>query len=89
MLQTYDNCPCHMLAYNDFLYHLLNETIWHKCWEEDVWLSGIAVQSNSSNSPLLIPHRKLGNYSLGTRNSYSLTSQHQDLYKLMLDTFNK
>ena len=66
-----------------------NPAIWGKHLEEDVRLPSLAPQSNSSNCIVLIPHRLLGNYLLGTRNSYSLPAQHicKTLYKSMFDTY--
>ena len=49
---------------------------------------GLAPLSNISNCIVLILYRQLGNYLLGTSESYSLATQHihRTLYKSMFDT---
>ena len=39
-------------------------------------MSGLALQSSRSRCPLLILHRQLGKYLLGTRESYGSIAQH-------------
>ena len=65
----YDNSLCHKVAHVLFFI----ETMWGKHWEEDAGLSGLAMQSNSSNCLVLISHRQLGNYLVGTGKSYGPT----------------
>ena len=50
---------------------------------EYVGLLGIAVQSNSSNCPVIMPHRQLDKCLLRTRQSHGLKAQH------FQKTFNK
>ena len=66
----YVNSPWHKVA--GFLW--FNEAIWGKHWEKDVWLSGFALQSNSSICLVWILHRQLGNYLAGTGRSYGPTA---------------
>ena len=54
-----------------------------KHWEEYVGMLGLVPQSKSSNSLVLILHRKLDNYLLSTGESYNLRAQniHKTLYR--------
>ena len=58
-----------MAQHKEFPYPLFSEAIWGKHREKDVGLSGLALQNNSSNYPVLILNRQLGNYLLSTRES--------------------
>ena len=52
---------------------------WSHAWQilrRRCWTVRPALQSSSSNCLVLIPHRQLGNYLLGTRESYDPTAQH-------------
>ena len=50
MLQS----PCNKVAHKKFQFIFFNEAIWSKYWEDDVGLSGLALQINSSNCLALI-----------------------------------
>ena len=54
----------------------------------DKQMFGFDLKSNSSNSLVLMLHRQMGNYFLGTRESYGLTVQHfgKTLYTSVFDT---
>ena len=71
VLPPYDTSLYHKVAY--FLF--FNEAAWGKHWENIVGLWGLALQSNSSNCLVLIPHRQLENYLLGAWKSYSPTPE--------------
>ena len=52
---------------------------WSHAWQtlrRICWAVGPAFQSNSSNCLVLILHRQLGNYLLGTGKSYGTTAKH-------------
>ena len=76
---------CHKMANIELHYLLFNEDIWGNHWEEEVGLSGISLQSNSSNCLVLIQCRQLGNHRLIT------TAQHicKSLYQSMFDTYQQ
>ena len=59
--------------------------------EEYVGLLGLALQSNSCNSLVLIPHRQLGNFLLNAGESYGPAAQHKCkiLYRSMFDTYQQ
>ena len=63
----------HKVAYYRESHSLsFNEAIWANIEKR---MLGLALQSNSSNYPVLILHRQLGNYLFGARESYGLTAQ--------------
>ena len=67
---------------------LFNEAIWAHIQKRILGCQVLLSRIDSSICLELILHRHLGNYLLGTGESYSLTAQHiwKTLYKAMLDT---
>ena len=80
-----------MLHTGNSTYLLFSLVIHDKHWEEDIGLLGLALQRESSNCLVLIPHRQLGNYLLSTGDSYNLTAHHihMTLYKSMFDNYQQ
>ena len=72
--------PCHKVA---MLGILLPLNQWSHAWQtlrRSCWAVGPALQSNSSNCLVLILHRQLGNYLLGTGKNYGPTAQHMQYW---------
>ena len=88
VLSLYVSSLCHKVAH--FLF--FNEAILDKHWKEDVGLSGLALQCNSSNCLVLIMHRQCGETICSVMGN-GVTQQHyisaRLLYRSMFGTYQQ